>query len=183
MMLCSSYCIAMTLPCIQRNGLAETKKGFRFGKTNERKQNNTFIQVLYKLRFWLLALTRNYSVPSAFQTLCRGKSSSRRCSWTHFPALEINPSRSAGLRASPTGSGLIQWPCCFPSQTLYPLLGCHPPVWDLSWFVDLRHHYSFYLFQKGYVLFHSQIMFWKFKRKKRAKSLRGAVWLWLQIKL
>lgn len=35
----------------------------------------------------------------------------------------------------------------------YILLGLPPLIWDLSWFVNLRHHCSFYLFQKGYVLF------------------------------
>lgn len=31
----------------------------------------------------------------------------------------------------------------------YILLDCHPLIWDLPWFVNLRNHCSFYLFKNG----------------------------------
>lgn len=126
----------------------------------------------YKLQLWLLRIN---------QELFSSLYISHRCSWSHSFALAINPPRTAGTWASLAGSGLIQSPCCFLKH--YTRLGFHPIIGDLSWFVHLRNHCSFYLFQKGYVLFCSQITLWKFRRGKRAKSLRRTVWLWLWIKL
>lgn len=170
MTLCSNHCTAYDIALYPKEWFG---REFEF----EKQQIGTNkLRILsfrsYKLQLWLLRIN---------QELIRSFCISPRCSWSYSFALEINLARTAGPWASLASSGLIQWPCCFLKH--YTFFGFHPITGDLSWFVHLRNHCSFYLFQKGYVVFCSQIMLWKFRRGKRAKSLRRAVWLWLWIKL
>lgn len=164
--LCLSYCTVMTLSGTQRNGSAETGKLFGFGETNGRQLKNTFIEVLQTEQL-CSALIRSFLTPSVFQALWKGQELFLQVLLNFFSCFRDK---------MPTGlqDPELHWLTLDSPKVLlflykrYILLGLTPLIWSLSWFMNLRRHCSFYLFQKGYTLF--CIVKWCFERLEGEKG-------------